>query len=225
MKKKILIIGTILGVVAAFKILGLDNYLTLDYLKASQESFQILYEENKITFTAGYVGIYILVTALSLPGAAILTLAGGGLFGFVSGTIIVSFASSIGATVACSVARFILRDWMQNKFEQKLSVINQGIENEGAFYLFSLRLIPVFPFFVINLVFGLTKIPLITFYWVSQVGMLLGTMVYINAGKELAKIDSLSGILSPSLILSFILLGIFPIVIKKALVFYRIKKE
>jgi uncharacterized membrane protein YdjX (TVP38/TMEM64 family) len=169
--------------------------------------------------------IYIVVTGLSLPGAAVMTLAGGALFGLWTGTLIVSFASSIGATLACFVSRFVLRDWVQGKFGDKLSVINEGISKEGAFYLFTLRLIPVFPFFMINLVMGLTKMPLRTFYWVSQLGMLAGTIVYVNAGKELGKIDSLKGILSPGLIASFVLLGIFPIAAKKLISLYKTKKE
>ncbi len=150
-----------------------------------------------------------------------LTLAGGGLFGIIVGTVAVSFASTIGATLACLVSRFLLRDWVQNKFSDRLTTINNGIEKEGAFYLFSLRLVPIFPFFVINLVMGLTRMSLFTFFWVSQIGMLAGTIVYVNAGKELAKIDSLSGILSPGLLISFVVLGLFPITVKKILGFYK----
>jgi uncharacterized membrane protein YdjX (TVP38/TMEM64 family) len=167
--------------------------------------------------------IYILVTSLSLPGAVVMTLAGGALFGLVRGTVIVSFASTIGATLACLVSRFILRDWVQGKFGDKMKTVNDGIEREGPFYLFTLRLIPIFPFWMINLVLGLTKMPLRTFYWVSQAGMLPGTIVYVNAGKELAKIDSLSGILSPGLIISFVLLGLLPLVTKKAIAWYNPK--
>jgi uncharacterized membrane protein YdjX (TVP38/TMEM64 family) len=169
--------------------------------------------------------IYILVTSLSLPGAVVMTLAGGALFGLLTGTVVVSFASTIGATVACFVSRFVLRDWVQGKFGAKLKTVNEGIEKEGAFYLFTLRLIPVFPFWLINLVMGLTKMPLKTFYLTSQVGMFPGTIVYVNAGKELAKVDSLSGILSPGLIFSFVLLGLFPIITKKLLALYRSKKS
>jgi uncharacterized membrane protein YdjX (TVP38/TMEM64 family) len=169
--------------------------------------------------------MYILVTSLSLPGAAVMTLAGGALFGLLTGTVVVSFASTIGATLACFVSRFILRDWVQGKFGDKLKTVNEGIEKEGAFYLFTLRLIPVFPFWLINLVMGLTKMPLKNFYLVSQIGMLPGTMVYVNAGKELARIESLSGILSPGLILSFVLLGIFPIITKKLLSLYKTKQS
>ena len=152
-----------------------------------------------------------------------MTLAGGAMFGFWVGVIVVSFASTIGATLACFVARFLLRDWVQNKFGEKLSAINKGIENEGAFYLFSLRLVPIFPFFVINLAMGLTSLKLLTFYWVSQIGMFPGTIVFVNAGKELGKIESLSGILSPGLIISFIILGLFPITVKKLLSYYKKK--
>ena len=221
--KKIAVVAVIIVAIAIFKILDLGQYLTLSHIKASQAKFAALYADHQVAVITVYMLIYILVTALSLPGAAVMTLAGGGLFGFVVGTIVVSFASTIGATLACFVSRFLLRDWVQKKFGDKLKTINEGIEKEGTFYLFTLRLIPVFPFFVINLAMGLSSIPLFAFYWVSQVGMLPGTMVYINAGKELAKIESLSGIMSPSLILSFALLGIFPITVKKLMAFYKSK--
>ena len=212
----------ILGIIA-FRYFDLGQYLSLDYLKASQAKFLALYLEHRVLVIAAYMGIYIVVTALSLPGAAVMTLAGGALFGFILGTVVVSFASTIGATLACAVSRFLLRDWVQNKFANRLEKINRGIEKEGAFYLFSLRLVPVFPFFVINLAMGLTGIRLFTFFWVSQVGMLPGTMVYVNAGKELAQIDSLSGIMSPGVLISFIILGLFPITAKKLLAFYKKK--
>ncbi len=213
------------GIVGVFLFFYFDlhQYLSLDYLKESQEKFQNLYKANKVTVIGVYVLVYIVVTALSLPGAAVLTLAGGGLFGFWVGLVAVSFASTIGATIACGVSRFLLQDWVQNRFGDKLKMINEGIDKEGAFYLFSLRLIPVVPFFVINLVFGLTRIPLLRFFWVSQLGMLAGTAVYVNAGKELGKIDSLGGILSPGLILSFVILGLFPISVKKIMALYRKK--
>jgi uncharacterized membrane protein YdjX (TVP38/TMEM64 family) len=222
--QKIIIILVIVGLIAAFKIFDLGQYLTLSYIKESQEKFQLLYSEHRAAVIAGYMAIYILVTSLSLPGAAIMTLAAGALFGLVTGTIIVSFASTIGATLACFVSRFILREWVQGKVGDKLKTINEGIEKEGPFYLFTLRLIPIFPFWLINLVMGLTKMPLTTFYWVSQLGMLAGTIVYVNAGKELGKIESLSGILSPTLILSFVLLGLFPLITKKLLGLYKKRK-
>ena len=218
---RLLIVAAIIVVVILFKVLGLGQYLTLDYLKASQDKFSGLYANNRLAVIATYMAIYIMVTALSLPGAAVMTLAGGAMFGFWIGFVVVSFASTIGATIACFVARFLLRDWVQNKFGERLSTINKGIEKEGAFYLFSLRLVPIFPFFIINLAMGLTSMKLLTFYWVSQIGMLPGTMVYVNAGKELAQVESLSGILSPGLIISFIILGLFPITVKKLLYFYK----
>ncbi|MGB5883465.1 MAG: TVP38/TMEM64 family protein [Desulfobulbales bacterium] len=221
--QRLLIVAAIVVAVILFKVLGLGHYLTLDYLKASQDKFSQLYGENRLAVIAAYMAIYITVTALSLPGAAVMTLAGGAMFGFWIGFVVVSFASTIGATLACFVARFLLRDWVQNRFGGKLSTINNGIEKEGAFYLFSLRLVPIFPFFVINLAMGLTTMKLVTFYWVSQIGMLPGTMVYVNAGKELGQIESLSGILSPGLILSFVILGVFPITVKKLLTFYKKK--
>jgi uncharacterized membrane protein YdjX (TVP38/TMEM64 family) len=153
-----------------------------------------------------------------------MTLAGGGLFGVLTGTIAVSFASSIGATLACIVSRYLLKDWVQGKFGDKLVKINEGMEKEGGFYLFSLRLVPIFPFFVINLVMGLTPIRMGTYYWVSQLGMLPATIVFVNAGTQLAKIDSLGGILSPGLIISFGLLGLFPVVSKKLLTMFKNKQ-
>ena len=221
---KIIIIAIVIAVIVAFKLLHLGDYFTLAYIKESQRKFEILYGEHRLTVIAVYMFIYILVTSLSLPGAVVMTLAGGALFGLVTGTVVISFASSIGATLACTVSRFVLRDWVQGKFGDKLKTVNEGVEREGAFYLFTLRLIPVFPFWLINLVFGLTRMPLKNFYWVSQIGMLPGTLVFVNAGRELAKIDSLSGILSTGLIISFVLLGIFPITAKKLIAFYRSKK-
>jgi uncharacterized membrane protein YdjX (TVP38/TMEM64 family) len=221
--QRIIIVAAIIIAVILFKFLGLGQYLSLEYLKASQDKFTQIYASHRLLVIATYMGIYILVTALSLPGAAVMTLAGGAMFGFWVGVLVVSFSSTIGATLASFVARFLLRDWVQNRFGEKLSRINQGIEKEGAFYLFSLRLVPIFPFFVINLAMGLTPMKLWTFYWVSQIGMFPGTMVYVNAGKELGRIESLSGILSPGLIISFVILGLFPITVKKLLNLYKNK--
>lgn len=223
-KQRIAIIAGVIVLIVVFKILELDRFLSLSYLKSSQESFAGLYSRHRVMVIGAYMLIYVLVTALSLPGAAVLTLAGGALFGLLVGTVVISFASTIGATLACLFSRFLLRDWVQKRFGDKLKTINLGIENEGAFYLFTMRLIPAFPFFVINLLMGLTRMRLFTFYWVSQVGMLAGTIVYVNAGKELAKIDSLSGILSPGLIISFVILGLFPITVRKLMGWYRAKK-
>lgn len=222
---KILIAAVSVIAVIAFNIFDLGEYLSLSYIKESQQKFEFLYAEHTVPVIGGYMLIYILVTSLSLPGAAIMTLAGGALFGLLRGTFIVSFASAIGATLACFVSRFVLRDWVQGKFGDRLKTVNDGIEREGPFYLFTLRLIPVFPFWLINLLMGLTKMPLRTFYWVSLVGMVPGTIVYVNAGKELGKLDSLSGILSPGLILSFTLLGLFPLITKKTIAIYTSQRK
>ena len=183
-------------------------------MKDSLDTFQAQIAQNPVLSIGVFFAIYVAVTALSLPGAAILTLAAGALFGLAQGLIIVSFASSVGATLAFLVSRFILRDTVRNKFKEKLKKIDEGVEKQGAFYLFTLRLVPVFPFFLINLLMGLTSLKTWTFYWVSQIGMLAGTAVYVNAGTQLAQIDSLSGIVSPGLIFSFVLLGIFPWIAK-----------
>jgi uncharacterized membrane protein YdjX (TVP38/TMEM64 family) len=222
---KITLLAIIIGLVAAVKLFHLDDYLTLSYIKTSQRRFEMLYAQRPFPVIASYAAIYILVTSLSLPGAAVMTLAGGALFGLYTGTVVVSFASSIGATLACFVSRYLLRDWVQKRFGGKLTAVTRGIEQEGAFYLFTLRLIPIFPFWLINLLMGLTNMPLRTFYWVSQTGMLAATIVYVNAGTELSKIDSLSGILSPRLILSFTALGIFPFAAKKLAGFYKSGKK
>lgn len=218
---KLAVAACIILVIVLFKVFGLGQFLTLAYLKEQHAYFTGLYLHNRLAVITAYMLIYILVTALSLPGAAVMSLAGGGLFGLVTGTIVVSFASTIGATLACLVARYLLRDWVQSKFGNKLNKINTGMQREGGFYLFSLRLVPIFPFFVINLVMGLTSIRMSTFYWVSQLGMLPATIVYINAGKELAEIEQPAGIFSPGLIFSFALLGLFPLISKKLLALYK----
>jgi uncharacterized membrane protein YdjX (TVP38/TMEM64 family) len=223
--QKIVLALVLSALVGAFFLFDLGQYLSLDYIKDSQQRFQALYTEKTAMVIAVYMGVYILVTSLSLPGAAIMTLAGGALFGLVVGTVVVSFASTIGATLACVASRFVLQDWVQRRFGQRLDTINQGIEREGAFYLFTLRLVPLFPFWMINLVMGLTRMKLRTFFWVSQVGMLPGTLVYVNAGRELGRIDSLGGILSPGLIFSFVLLGIFPLATKKIMAWYRARQS
>jgi uncharacterized membrane protein YdjX (TVP38/TMEM64 family) len=218
---KVLIAVGAAVIVLLFIIFDLDRFLTLEYIKDSQARFQEIYASHRFGVISTYILIYIVVTALSLPGAVILTLAGGALFGLVTGTIAVSIASTIGATLACFVSRFILRQWVQDRFGDKLKAINDGVEKEGGFYLFTVRLIPVFPFFVINLLMGLTSMPLKTFFWVSQLGMLPGTIVFVNAGKELGKIESAAGILSPTLLVSFVILGLFPITVKKVMEFVK----
>ena len=214
-KKKLVIVVVLLAAVTAYFAFDLGRFFSLDYIKGSQAKFAELYAAQPALVIAAFFAIYVAVTAISLPGAAILTLAAGAIFGLLVGTIIVSFASSIGATIAFLAARFIMGETVQKKFGQRMAEINKGVDKEGAFYLFTLRLVPLVPFFVINLLMGLTKMKTLTFYWVSQVGMLLGTLVFVNAGTELAKISSLKGILTPGLIGSFVLLGIFPIIAKK----------
>jgi pyruvate/2-oxoglutarate dehydrogenase complex dihydrolipoamide dehydrogenase (E3) component/uncharacterized membrane protein YdjX (TVP38/TMEM64 family) len=214
-KSKLILIVALFAAIIAFFALDLGRYFTLDFIKQSQARFGELYAQKPALVIGGFFAIYVAVTALSLPGAAIMTLAGGAIFGLVMGTIIVSFASTIGATLAFLAARFALGEPVQKKFGSRMAEINKGVEKEGAFYLFTLRLVPLVPFFVINLLMGLTKMKTWTFFWVSQLGMFLGTIVFVNAGTQLAKIDSLKGILSPGLLGSFVLLGIFPIIAKK----------
>ncbi|MEK6211345.1 MAG: FAD-dependent oxidoreductase [Pseudomonadota bacterium] len=223
-KGKLLLIVLIAALIAAFIVFDLGQYFSLSYLKSQQAAIEELYRANPLQTVAAFFLIYVAATGLSLPGATILTLAAGAIFGLLWGTVIVSFASSIGATLAFLASRFLLRDSVQAKFGDKLKAINAGIDKDGAFYLFTLRLVPAFPFFVINLVMGLTSIKTRTFYWVSQLGMLAGTIVYVNAGTQIAQIESAAGILSPALIASFTLLGIFPLIAKKIVTMIKARK-
>jgi pyruvate/2-oxoglutarate dehydrogenase complex dihydrolipoamide dehydrogenase (E3) component/uncharacterized membrane protein YdjX (TVP38/TMEM64 family) len=215
--RKTLLLLALAGALTLFWALDLGRYLSLEQLKASQAGFAELYQRHPWRVVGAYFGVYVLATALSLPGAALITLAGGALFGLFWGTVIVSFASSIGATLAFLASRFLLRDMVQARFGRRLAEIDRGLERDGAFYLFTLRLIPVVPFFLINLLMGLTRMKALTFYAVSQIGMLAGTLVYVNAGTQLGRLDSLQGILSPALIGSFVLLGVFPLIVRRAL--------
>ncbi|WP_017664756.1 FAD-dependent oxidoreductase [Porphyrobacter sp. AAP82] len=212
--KKLAIIAVLAALVAAYFAFGLGQYLTLAGIKALSADIAAFQQDNAIAVIAGFFLAYVAVTGASLPGAAIMTLAAGALFGVVEGTVIVSFASTLGATLAFLSSRYVLRDTIEARFGERLKAINAGLERDGAFYLFSLRMIPVFPFFIVNLVMGLTRIRTLTFMWVSQLGMLLGTVVYVNAGTQLARIDSLSGIASPAVLGSFVLLGIVPWITK-----------
>jgi pyruvate/2-oxoglutarate dehydrogenase complex dihydrolipoamide dehydrogenase (E3) component/uncharacterized membrane protein YdjX (TVP38/TMEM64 family) len=216
-KKKLVLVVLLIALVVAFFAFDLGRFLSLEYIKSRQAEFTALAADQLLAVGGAFFAIYVAVTALSLPGAAIMTLAAGAIFGLATGTLIVSFASALGATLAMLVARYVLREGVQSKFGTRLAEIDKGIEREGAFYLFTLRLVPIFPFFLINLLMGLTKMKAWTFYWVSQVGMLAGTVVYVLAGTQLAKIDSLKGILSPGLIGAFVLLGVFPLIAKKAI--------
>lgn len=215
--KKLVLLLILIAAVGLYFAFDLDRLLTIEGLKSSRDALDALLAESWWLVAGGYFFVYVFVTAISLPGAAVMTLAGGALFGLLWGTVIVSFASTIGATLAFLVSRFLLRDGVQARFGDRLRAINEGVRREGAFYLFGLRLVPVFPFFLINLLMGLTPIPTRTFYWVSQLGMLAGTVVYVNAGTQLGRIDRLSGIVSPALLASFALLGVFPLIARRAL--------
>lgn len=210
-----LLIAAILAALVAVWWFDLAQYLSLEFLQAQRESLTTQFEQNPLLVAGIYFVVYVLVTALSIPGAAVMTLAGGAIFGLFWGVVLVSFASTIGATCAFLGARYVLRDAVQSRFGDRLKPINAGITRDGAFYLFTLRLVPVFPFFLINLLLGLTQMRAWTFFWVSQLGMLAGTFVYVNAGTQLAQVTSLSGILSPTLIGAFVLLGIFPLLARK----------
>ncbi len=213
--KRLLLITTLIGLLLAFFAFDVGRFLSLDTFKSHQEAIEAWRAANPLLATLIYFVAYVAITGLSLPGAAVMTLVGGAIFGLLWGLVLVSFASSLGATLAFLASRFLLHDWVQSRLGDRLRTINAGIEKEGSFYLFTMRLVPVFPFFAINLLMGLTPIRTWTFYWVSQVGMLAGTFVYVNAGTQLARIESLSGILSPALLGSFALLGIFPLIAKK----------
>lgn len=221
---RLLVLITLVLLTGAFFALDLDRFFGLDYLKAQHAAIDAAYQTHGVRTVVLFFLAYVAVTGLSLPGAAILTLAAGAVFGLVVGTLIASFASSIGATLAFLASRFLFRGAIRRRFADKLRAIDHGIRKEGAFYLFTLRLVPLFPFFVINLVMGLTAMKTRTFYWVSQVGMLLGTIVYVNAGTQLARIESLAGILSPALLLSFALLGVFPLIARKITDAFRARR-
>ena len=214
---KIIVVLLIAALVASFFVFDLNQYFSLEWLKSQQENLNAQVAANPYLAAAIFFGVYVVVTALSLPGAALMTLVGGALFGLGWGLLLVSFASVMGATVAMIISRFLLQSWVQKRFGKRLKAINQGVDSEGAFYLFALRLVPVFPFFLINLAMGLTRLKVTTFWWVSQIGMLPGTLVYVNAGRELGQLDSLGGILSPGLIGAFVLLGVFPLIARKIL--------
>ncbi|EKF9499402.1 TVP38/TMEM64 family protein [Vibrio cholerae] len=211
---KKLIIAIVLIAIAALLVTQFSQYLTLDVAKAKQAELANYIDAHLLQAALIYFVVYVLLTAFSIPGATVVTLLGAALFGFWLSLLLASFASTIGATLAFLSSRFLLRDWVQAKFADKLQTINQGIERDGAFYLLSLRLIPIFPFFLINLVMGLTPISTWRYYWVSQLGMLPGTAVYLNAGTQLAEISSLGEIVSLPVLASFVLLGVFPIVVK-----------
>lgn len=228
MQKKLIILALIGVGIGLYFGLDMGRWLTLDSMNQWIGDARAWRDAHPVLVSAGFFALYVGVTALSLPGATIMTLAGGALFGLVWGLLLISFASTIGATLAFLAARYVVGEAVQRRFGDRLKTINAGVRRDGGFYLFSLRLVPLFPFFLINLVMGLTPIKTWTYYWVSQLGMLPGTVVYINAGTQLALIDSLSGILSPILILSFIAIGLFPLAARllvKGLQRYRATRQ
>jgi len=219
--KKLLFIGIIAALIASVFIFDLTQYLNLELLKQQREQLTQLFAEQPLLMFGGYFALYVVCTALSIPGATVLTLGAGAIFGLAWGLLLASFASSVGALLAFLSARWLLHDWVQERFSKRLKTINEGIQRDGAFYLLSLRLVPLFPFFVINLVMGLTKIKTWTYYWVSQLGMFLATAVYVNAGTQLAQVNSLGDVVSADLLGALVLLGIVPIVAKFILGFLK----
>lgn len=212
--KSFIIIFFLASMMAGF-FFDIGQYLSFETIKEQHEKLILLIESNFIFYFILFFFIYIIVTAFALPFAAIKTVLAGALFGLIPGVILTSLASSIGSTLCFLMSRFVLRDFVQNKYSKYLDKVNKGIKEDGIYYLFFLRLSPIFPFFIINLVFGLTKMKTMTFYIISQIGMLIGTVVFVNAGVQLSKISSMSDILSFNLILSFILIGLVPLIIKK----------
>lgn len=215
-KKRLILLAALAVAVVLFFVFDLQRFLSLEFFRGQRDQVDTYYHAHPARSILLFVALYVAVTALSLPGAAVMTLAGGAIFGLVTGTILVSFASSAGATLAFLAARFLLRDWVQRRFAERLTTLNQGIEREGPFYLFALRLIPLFPFWLVNLAMGLTTLRVWTFYWVSQLGMLPGTIVYVYAGTQLGEFR-----LSAGLIVAFVLLGLFPLVAKKLIDLYK----
>jgi len=222
---RVVLLALVLVLVGAFFLFDLGRYLDLAFLKDAHGSAVALVHERPFVSTLAFFAAYVLVTALSLPGAAVMTLAGGAVFGLGWGLVIVSFASTVGATLAMLISRRVLGDLVQRKFSRQLASVNGGLERDGGFYLFSIRMVPLFPFFVVNLVMGLTPIATWTFYWVSQVGMLPGTFVYVFAGTQLATVEGVGDVLSPGLIVALSLLGLFPLLARKAVAWMRESRE
>ncbi|MBT4963672.1 MAG: TVP38/TMEM64 family protein [Francisellaceae bacterium] len=215
--KKISFFMMLIALIFSFFFFDLHSFFTLEYIKSSQKKFNIYFQEQPLVTIGIYFLIYVITTSFSFPGAALLTLLGGALFGVFLGTVVVSFASTIGATLAFLGARYLFRDMIQNKYSNKLQSINDGVDKEGAFYLFSLRLIPILPFFFVNLIMGLTKMKASQYFFVSQIGMLPGTIAYVYAGTALSKIEYLKDILHFEVIMAFAVLGLLPLISKKTI--------
>jgi uncharacterized membrane protein YdjX (TVP38/TMEM64 family) len=210
----IILIFLMIGAIAAWR-LNLADYLSLAFIRSQHSELNRYRVEHPVLSFGLFFIFYVIITSLSLPGAAVMTLLGGALFGFWQGLIAVSFASTIGATLAFLLGRFLMKDWIQGRYQKQLKTLNEGFKKEGAFYLFALRLIPSFPFFLVNILTSFMPISIRSFYGASQLGMLPGTAAYVYAGTELGKIQSLSDIASPTLLLAFIILGLFPLIVKK----------
>jgi uncharacterized membrane protein YdjX (TVP38/TMEM64 family) len=220
-KQRIILLCLFGLIISAFFYFDLGDYATLEFVKSRQIIIDEFYSQYPVRTGALFFALYVFLITLSLPAAAMLTLAAGAIFGIIWGTILVSFASSIGSTLAFLFSRYLFKDAFQEKFADKLININAGIEKEGAFYLFTIRMVPLFPLFVVNAVMGLTTIKANTFYLASQSGMLLGTIVYVNAGLQLSQIESASDIVSTEILVSLALLGLLPLISKKLISFIR----
>src|SRR3989454_3081677 len=224
-RRRLLVAALLLGLIAAFFALDLGQYFQLEYFKSKQSAMEEFRRANPLAAAGIFFLIYVAVTGLSVPGAAVMSLVVGAIFGLAWGTLIVSFASSVGATLAFLSSRFLFREAVRSRFGERLRAVDAGLEREGAFYLFALRVVPAFPYVVVNLVMGVTPIRAWTFYWVSQIGMLPATIVYVNAGTQLATLTSLKGLLSPELIGSLALLGIFPLIAKRAVEVFKARRR
>ena len=224
-RQRLMIAALLITAIGVFFLSGAYQWFTLETLKAYQSDFQTAFNQHPWRVAGTFFAVYVAMTALSLPGAALLTLLGGALFGLGWGLLIISFASTMGATLAFLLSRFLFRHPIEKRFPRQLAAVNRGVERDGALYLFTLRLVPVFPFFMINLVMGLTRIKTVTFYWVSQIAMLPGTAIYVNAGGQLGDLESLGGTLSPTLIASFLLLAIFPWIARRIVLLVQQRKR
>ncbi|MBT2773462.1 FAD-dependent oxidoreductase [Halomonas sp. ISL-60] len=223
-RQRLIIAALLIAAIGVFFLSGAHQWFTLETIKAYQSDFQAAFNQHPWQVAGLFFAVYVVITALSLPGATLLTLLGGTLFGLGWGLLIISFASTMGATLAFLLSRFLFQKPIEKRFPRQFASVNRGVERDGALYLFTLRLVPVFPFFMINLVMGLTQIKTVTFYWVSQVAMLPGTAIYVNAGGQLGDLESLGGILSPTLIASFLLLAIFPWIARRIVLLVQKRK-